>query len=181
MEITHFERMSLNGLCSNSLILNRGQAFRGRERISLSVHACHHTFAYSLLFFSNSFFFLSKFSSPFSLFLLFPCGVVMFTLAFLSCCSILLVIFSVHGRWPFYTAYREEYLLFYPELLLSGCGCPSRPPIGLSAAQRPPLTCVSRATSHYQTKSLILFACSLCHSYPDKGGHSLLLSLMTCT
>ena len=114
MEITHFERMSLNGLCSNSLILNRGQAFRGREGISLSVHACHHTFAYSLLFFSNSFFFLSKFSSPFSLFFLFPCGVVMFTLAFLSCCSILLVIFSVHGGWPFYTAYREEYLLFYP-------------------------------------------------------------------
>ena len=35
------------------------------------MHVCYHTLAYSLLFLSNSFF-LSKFSSPFSLFFLIP-------------------------------------------------------------------------------------------------------------
>ena len=51
MEIIDFERLGLNGLCSNSLILARGQAFRGREGISLLVHVCYHAFAYSLFFF----------------------------------------------------------------------------------------------------------------------------------
>ena len=43
MEIIHFERMGLNGLSSNSLILTRGQAFKGREGNSLLVHAHYHT------------------------------------------------------------------------------------------------------------------------------------------
>ena len=62
--------------------------------ISLLVNACFHTLVYSLLFLSNSSFFFLSFLRHFPLFFLFSCGVVMFTLAFLSCCSILLV-FSI--------------------------------------------------------------------------------------
>ena len=44
LEITHFKGTDLNGLCPNKFfILHRGYAFRGRERISLLVHACHST------------------------------------------------------------------------------------------------------------------------------------------
>ena len=84
-EITHFERMGLNGLSSNSLILTREQTFRGREGNSLLVHAHYHALAYSLFFFQIPFSFLSFlfsllfftplltfFSPPFSLVLLPP-------------------------------------------------------------------------------------------------------------
>jgi len=60
-------------------------------------------------------FFLSKFSSQFSLFFLFPYGDVMFTLAFLSYCFVpLVIVFPVHGGGPFYIACREGFSLFYP-------------------------------------------------------------------
>ena len=84
-EITHFERMGLNGLSSNSLILTREQTFRGREGNKLLVHAHYHALAYSLFFFLIPFSFLSFlfsllsftpfltfFSPPFSLVLLPP-------------------------------------------------------------------------------------------------------------
>ena len=182
MEITHFERMSLNGLCSNSLILNRGQAFRGREGISLSVHACHHTFAYTLLFFSNSFFFFFlSFLLPFLSFSYSLVGLLCSLLLFSPVVPFFLLFSLYTADGPFILPIVKSIYYFTPELLLSGCGCPSRPPTGLSAAQPPSLTCAGRAISHYQTKSLILFACSSCHFYPNKGGNSLLLSLMTCT
>ena len=50
IKIIHFERMGLNGLYPiESLIFNRGQAFRGREKISLLVYAYYSTL--SLFFF----------------------------------------------------------------------------------------------------------------------------------
>ena len=59
IEIIHFEEMDLNGLCLNKFfILNRRQAFRGREGISLLVHACHSTLS---VFPSDSFFLSSLF------------------------------------------------------------------------------------------------------------------------
>ena len=54
-EITHFKRMGLNDLSSNSLILTKEYAFRGRERNSLLVHAHYHALVYSLFFLFNSF------------------------------------------------------------------------------------------------------------------------------
>ena len=60
IEIAHFERIGLDGLSSNSLVLTRQQTFRGREGNSLLVHAYYHTLAHSLFFLSDSFFF-SKF------------------------------------------------------------------------------------------------------------------------
>ena len=58
--IVHFERMSLDGLYSNSVILTKEQAVRAREGNSLLVYAYHHTLAHSLFFLSDSFF-VSKF------------------------------------------------------------------------------------------------------------------------
>ena len=112
-EITHFERMGLNGLSSNFLILTRRQAFIGKEGISLLVHDCYHTLAYYLFCFSNSLFLLSSllfffFTTPF-----FRCFLVV-----LLCYPIffLLFVFSpVHDGGPFnYIACRDEFLLFYP-------------------------------------------------------------------
>ena len=60
-EIAHFERMGLDGLSSNSLILTREQAVRGREGNSLLVHAHRHTLAHSLFFLFFDSFFISKF------------------------------------------------------------------------------------------------------------------------
>ena len=59
-EIAHFERMGLDDLFLNSLILTREQAIREREGNSLLIHAHHHTLAHPLFFLSGSFF-LSKF------------------------------------------------------------------------------------------------------------------------
>ena len=60
-EIAYFERMGLDGFSSNSLVLIREQAFRGRERDSLLVHAYYHTLAHSLFSLSGSFFFSLSF------------------------------------------------------------------------------------------------------------------------
>ena len=60
IEIVYFERMSLDDLFSNFVILTRKQAIRGREGNSLLVHAHHHTLALSLFFLFDSIF-LSKF------------------------------------------------------------------------------------------------------------------------
>ena len=78
-EIAHFERMGLDGFSSNSLILTTEQAFRGRERDSLLVHAYYHTlarFSFSLLSFT-------LFITSFSLIFLISC-------VFLSLFSVLL-------------------------------------------------------------------------------------------
>ena len=132
-------------------------------------------------FLTSSFFFLS-FLLPFLSFSYSPVGLLCSLLLFLSCCSVLPCSpFPVHGGRPFYTTCHEGILLLYPLTALYGCGCSSRPPTGLSATQSPPLTYAGHATSHFQTKSLILFACSPWHSHPDKGRHSLSLSLMACT
>ena len=60
IEIAHFERMGLDGLSSNSLILTRELSIRGREGNNLLVYAHHHTLAHSLFFLFDSFS-LSKF------------------------------------------------------------------------------------------------------------------------
>ena len=57
-KIAPFKGMGLDGLSSNSLILTREQAFRGREGNTLLVHAHYHTLAHFLFFVSDSFFFL---------------------------------------------------------------------------------------------------------------------------
>ena len=66
-EIVNFERMGLDGFSLNSLILTREQAFRGKERNNLLVHAYYHTLVHSLvsafplIFHSFYYFFFSYF------------------------------------------------------------------------------------------------------------------------
>ena len=106
-------------------------------------------------FLSNSFFFLSKFFAL-SFALLFYCP--------LWCCYAI-----PYYAWlsPFYTTCHTCHDWIFTILPLNrfclDVGVLSRPPTSLSTAQPlPPLTCASHATPHSQTKSLILFSCSLC-------------------
>ena len=72
IEIIHFEGTDLNGLCPNKFfILNRGQAFRRREWISLLVHTCHSTLSISLLSPFSLFCYLDSFPTPILSFLAF--------------------------------------------------------------------------------------------------------------
>ena len=145
------------------------------------VHAYYHALVYSLLFLSNSFFFFLSFLLHFSLFFLFPCGGCYVHSFFLSSCSVFLGI-PIHGRGPFYTACREGVFTILPlNCFCLGVSVLPDHPLVFSATQPPPLTYAGRATSYYQTKSLILFACSPWHFHLDKGRHSLSLSLMACT
>ena len=87
---------------------------------------------------------------------------------------------TVHGGGSLYTACRDWFFTIssFNHFCLGVGVLPDHP---LVCHLPPPLICAGNATSHYQTKSSILFACSPWHSYPDKGGHSLSLSLMACT
>ena len=70
VEIIHFERMGLNGLYPiEFFILNKGLAFRGREGISLLVHAYHSTLSISLLSLFSQFCYFDYFPTPFLSFL----------------------------------------------------------------------------------------------------------------
>ena len=132
-------------------------------------------------FFLTHFFFFLSFLLPFLSFSYSLVGLLCSLLLFSPVVPFFLLFSLYTADGPFILPTVKSIYYFTPELLLSGCGCPSRPPTGLSTAQPPPLTCVGCATSHYQTKSLILFACSPWHSHPDRGGHSLSLSLRACT
>ena len=102
MKIVHFERMGLNGLSSNLLILLESRLLRGREESSLLVHAPitlllpHFTF-YPLCFSIFSLFFLiSLFPLFFLIFLcflscyffslVFPCSLLAYCCSFSSSC-----------------------------------------------------------------------------------------------
>ena len=111
IEIVHFERMGLDGLSSNSLVLTREQTFREREGNSLLVHAYYHTLAHSLFFLSDSFFFSKFLIFPlifhsFSYFF-FPCFIspVLYFIPFHLLCTAkaLFILLAVMG-----------FLLFYP-------------------------------------------------------------------
>ena len=91
---------------------------------------------------------------------------------------LLVPLFPVHSEGPFYTTCRKGFLLFYPLTAFVWVWVSFQT---THWSINCPLTYAGHATSHYQTKSLILFACSLWHSHPDKGRHSLSLSLTACT
>ena len=130
----------------------------------------------TLSVFSFLFFFLSLFSIffplifPFSsFFLVAPCFyflIFKFSILSSSSPSVLLL---YTARASFYSACRDQILLFQPltTFVQSGCTC------------RPPCLCV---TPHYQTKRTILFISLPWHPLPTTVWvPSLSLSLMTCT
>ena len=122
IEIAHFERMGLDGFFSNFLILTREQAFRGRERNNLLMHAYYDTLAHSLFFLFGSFF-LSKFP-VFPLIIFFFFYHLCFSSPFL--CSSLFC--------PYYAQLRPFFILpvvmgiycFVSKPLLSQYSCPSQ-------------------------------------------------------
>ena len=161
IEIVYFERMSLDDLFSNFVILTRKQAIRGREGNSLLVHAHHHTLAHSLFFLSDSFF-VSKFL-VFSL--IFHSFFLLFFSCFISC--VFLPPSSVLLRLPLLCTAKALFIL--PTF---NCFCPSigvlpRPFIGLLAAQPSPLTCAGCAKFHSQTKEFY-FVFLLFVAFPSK-------------
>ena len=93
-----------------SLILNRGWTFRGREGISLLVHAYHHTLVYSLFFLSPYFVTL-----PFAtLFFLVLARVMLFFLMLLwcDCCNVVILLLWLLLWWWSYCA-RWRLLISY--------------------------------------------------------------------
>ena len=92
------------------------------------------------------------------------------------------LLFPVHGYGPFYTTCHVGFLLFYPlnAFILVWvffpdhslvCQLPNHHHLLVLAVPHP----IPRQ------KGFILFVCSPWHSYPNKGGYSLSLSMMTCT
>ena len=168
-EIAHFEKMSLNGLSSNSLILTRKQAIRGREGNNLLVHAHHHTLAHSLFFLFDSFF-LSKFP-------IFSLIFHSFSYLFFSCfiSRVFLPPSFVLLRCP-HCARLRSFLYYLPwrvfTILPFDCFCLDigvlpRPPTGMSAAQPSPLTCAGCVTFHLLTKEFY-FSFLLSVAFPSE-------------
>ena len=146
--------MDLHGLSSNSLILTRKQAVRGRKGNSLLVHAHHHTLAHSLFFLSDSFF-LSKFH-VFSLIFypFFTCFSVVLSLVFsfpLLLFSSLLFLLCI-AKTLFIMSVMMGFYCLPLNCFCPGIGVLPKPPTGLLTAQSSPLTYAGRATFHSQTK-----------------------------
>ena len=168
-EIAHFERMDINGLSLNSLILTRKQAVRRRERNSLLVHAHHHTLAHSLFFLFDSFF-LSKFP-VFSLifhsfsYLFFFCFI---SHVFLPPSSILLCCPYCAWLRPFlYCLLWRVFTVLPFNCFCPGIGVLPKPPVGMLATQPSPLTCADHATFHSLTKEFY-FVFFLPVAFPSK-------------
>ena len=181
IEITHFEKMGQIGLYpGNPWSLIEGRPFRRREWISLLVHACDHTISYSLFFFSG--FCYSALPTPF-LFLVLARAVLWWWLCWDTVTFSLWLLLSsppMHSWGTLYTAYHDWFFTISPfNHFCLGMGVLLNHP--LVCQLPPPLIRAGRATSHYQTKNFILFACSPWRSHPDRVGHSLSLSLMACT
>ena len=118
-------------------------------------------------------FVFSYWFSLFSLFLLFLIlSFLLLALTHLTSCDSLLVVAltvllipPVHGKGPLYITCRDWFftILAFNYLCLVWVSLPTI--AGLSADQPLSLICAGCATSHYQTKKIILFTCSSWHSY----------------
>ena len=119
----------------------------------------------------------------------------LFLLFLLSMLTYLVMLWFVSSGYychefdPFYCAWQGSFIYFLPWLAFTILAfnhlclvwVSLLTTIGLSIVQPPSLTYASCPTSHHQTKKIILFACSLWHSYPLWCGCSLFPSLMACT
>ena len=114
-EIVNFERMGVDGFSLNSLILTREQAFRGKERNNLLVHAYYHTLVHSLvsafplIFHSFYYFFFSYFLFFFIFYF------------FISC--VFLPLFSVLLRSPLFCLYCAQLRPFFILPAMMGFPC----------------------------------------------------------
>ena len=173
MEIAYFERMSLNGLSLNPLILLEGQAVE-RERREQPISACLITLL--LPHFPFYPFYFPLFSISF-LIPIFP----LFFFIFLSCyfphlffltlylLLVILVVLHYTQLRPFCIAYREEFYYFTPQLLLACCVCPSQMVLvcQLLSHHHYPMLVAPRSIS--RQKSFVLFSCFSQQPHLDKG------------
>ena len=154
------------GAQENPLFLAKSRTLRGREGINLLVHASRsHSLSFSFSSFLKFTFLMLFFFSLF-LFLntcfLFP--------GFEILNPLMLVSPYTRQRVPFYSACRDQILLFWPSTIFiwSGCTC------------RPPLVCLC-ATPHRQTKENYFVYLSVVAPFPAMVWVSFLsLSLMAC-
>ena len=153
-KISHFERMGLDGLSLNSLILTREQVVRGREGNSLLVHTHHHTLArplfflyeflvFSLIFHPFSYLFFSRFISRVFL----PPSFVLLPFSFFFFCC-----YCAQLRPFLYCLSWRVFIILPINCFCPGIGVLPRPPTDLTVAQPSQLTCVGRATFHSQIK-----------------------------
>ena len=157
-------------MCPNeSFASGREYACRGREGINLLVHACYSTLfvsSYWFSIFSPFLLFLILFFSSFSTY---PSSRLWFSLQSYYCCFVDPPL--MHGKGPLYIACRDWLftILAFNYLCLVWVSLPTI--IGLSIVQPPPLACAGCAIPYYQTKKIILFACSSWRYYPPWCGN----------
>ena len=178
IEIAHFERMGLDGF----QLLNPHQRIgfqRERKGDSILVHAY-----YTLLLALRLPSYLSS-----SLLLLFPSFYFYFLLSLVfffpfSLFSPVLpsFAFSCTVKALFYITYRDGFLLFCPltAFILVQVSF-SEHPLDYRLPSHHHLPTLAVPQPIPRQKNFILVSCSLWHSHPDKGGHSLLLSPIACT
>ena len=186
MEIAYFERMGLNGLSSNPLILLEGQVVE-RERRKQPIGACPITFSlphfpfYPLCFPLLSISFLIPIF-PLFFFIFLSCQFShLFFLTFYLPLFVLVVAYCTQLR-PFCTACHEEFYYFTPQLLLARFGCPSQ-------TTHQFVSCLAVTTTLCQPCHIpfldkrVLFCFLTFHRIPIKirVGSSLLLTPMVCT
>ena len=108
MEIAYFERIDLNGLSSNPLILLESRLLRGRERSSLLVRALSHSCFLTSLFIHSVFLY-----SPFPFLFLYSLhsSLFFFLAIFLTCFSLISVRLSLF--FLFFSLYTAKAFLYY--------------------------------------------------------------------
>ena len=153
MEIAYFERMGLNGLSSNHLILLESRLLRGS---SLLVHALSH-FCFLTSLFIHSVFLYSPFPFLFlyslysSLFFFLPIFLTCFSLLS-TCLSLFLLLLTVNILGLFILPTVKNFIILPLNYFWPGVGVLPRLPTGLLVAQSSPLPYTGRAMFHSQTK-----------------------------
>ena len=118
MKIAYFERMGLNGLSSNTLILLESRPLRGREESNLLVHALSQSCFLTSLFIHSVFLY-----SPFPFLFLYSLysSLFFFLAIFLTCFSLIsarlslfFLFFSLYTAKAFLYYLPWRFLLFYP-------------------------------------------------------------------
>ena len=163
MKIAYFERMGLNGLSSNTLILLESRPLRGREESSLLVHALSQSCFLTSLFIHSVFLyspfpFLFLYSLYSSLFFFLAIFLTCFSLLF-ACPSLFLLLLTINILGLFILPTMKSFTVLPLNYFWPGVGVLPRPPTDLLVAQPSPLHCAGCTTFHSQTKSFVLFFC----------------------
>ena len=153
MKIAYFERMGLNGLSSNPLILLESRLLRGS---SLLVHALSQSCFLTSLFIHSVFLyspfpFLFLYSLYSSLFFFLAIFLTCFSLLF-ACLSLFLLLLTVNILGLFILPTMKSFTILPLNYFWPGVGVLPKLLTSLLATQPSPLPYSGRATFHSQTK-----------------------------